>query len=88
VGTPSGALQQDAIDKGYTTVGQQHWRNITSSGTSTWSGQINSLQYKTSSPNVVIGVAWHSCTFTLSANGQTLTVKDTDTGGVTTWTRK
>jgi hypothetical protein len=76
------ALTQSAIDKGYLSVGSQYWRNLTSTGNLTWSGQVISTQYYTSSPDVAIGSTWNNCTFTMSADGQTLTRDGSDT-----WTR-
>jgi hypothetical protein len=85
------ALTQSAIDKGYITVGTtQYWKSITSTGTLTWSGQQQNVQYETSSPNVATGTVYRNCTFTMSADEQTLTVTGTDGSGTTlgTWTRK
>jgi hypothetical protein len=73
----------DAINKGYLQIGTQAWRNLTSTGNLTWSGESFRIQYYTSSPNVAIGTTWGSSTFIMSANGQTLTVD-----GSETWTRK
>jgi len=70
----SNAVWNDAISKGYINVGDQCWRNITSTGNLTWSGQEKSVQYYTSNPNVATGTNWFNQTFTLSADGQTLTV--------------
>jgi len=77
------ALTQDAITKGYTKIGDQVWRNLTSTGNLTWSGQQMNIQFYNSSPNVAIGTVYVNRTFTLSADGQTLTVEE----GVT-YTRK
>jgi len=84
-------LAQSAIEKGYITVGTtQYWKSITSTGTLTWSGQQQQIQYETSKPNVATGTVYSNRTFTMSADGQTLTVTDTDGSGATlgTWTRK
>jgi hypothetical protein len=78
------AIWNDAKNKGYVNVGDQVWRNLTSTGNLTWSGQDLRVQHYTSSPNVAVNTIWGDTTFTMSANGQTLTV---NSGGVT-WTRK
>jgi len=78
-------LHQSAIDKGYYYVGGQFWRNITSTGALTWSGQVLNIQYNTSSPNVAIGTIWRDATFTMNANGQTITV--VNSAGTAAWTR-
>jgi fibronectin type 3 domain-containing protein len=79
-------VSQSAVDKGFVKVGDQFWRNLTSTGNLTWSGQLLIINYNTSSPNVAIGTTWSNRTFTMSADGQTLTV--TDGTNSTTWTRK
>jgi len=79
----SDALTQSAINQGFLKIGDQFWRNITSTGNLTWSGEGLVIGYYTDNPNVAVDV--HSSTrstFTLSADGQTLT----HAGG--TWTRK
>jgi len=87
LGSYSGA-NQDAINKGLFKIGSQYWRNLTSTANLTWSGQILIAQYYTSNPNVAIGTTWDNRTFTMSANGQTLTIKDSSGTGTSTWTRK
>jgi Flp pilus assembly protein TadG len=83
-GTPS-AVMQSAIDKGYIKLGDQRWRNIKSTGNLTWSGQTLNIQYNAS--NVATGTIWRDCTFSLSADGQTLThVYPTSDGTTTTMT--
>jgi len=84
------ALTQSAIDKGYIKIGDPYWQTITSTGTLTWSGQQKNIQYETSKPNIATGTVWRNCTFTMSANGQSLTVTGADTSGATlgTWTRQ
>jgi len=83
------ALTKDAIDKGYLKVGNQYWQELTSAGNLTWSGQQSNISYYTSSPNVAIGLTWVDCTFTMSSDGKTLTVRGSGSGGWTqTWTRK
>jgi len=73
---------QSALDKGYIKLGDTIWRNLTSTGNLTWSGQMLGIRVNTSSPNVATGTDWGNTTFTLSADGQTLT------NGNGTWTRK
>jgi len=73
--TGTDAVWLSAIDKGYITVGSsQYFRNITSTGTLTWSGQELYVQSYTSSPNVAIGTSWHNITITMSTDGQTITI--------------
>jgi len=79
----SNALWTDAINKNYVKVGDTFWRNLTSTGNLTWSGQSLGVYSNTSSPNVATGTGWANTTFTLSADGQTLTITGADT-----WTRK
>jgi len=84
-------ITQDAINKEYVKLGSQYWRNLTSTGNLTWSGQVLIVTYNTSNPNVATGTSWTNATFTMSNNGQTLTVAYTTggSGAVTdTWTRK
>jgi len=87
-----GGLSQSAIEKGYVVIGTtQYWRNLTSSGNLTWSGQHLTINYYTSNPNVAIGTTYNNCTFTLSADGQTLSVTSSTSGGgafTDTWTRE
>jgi hypothetical protein len=78
----SNAVWNDALSKGHINVGDQCWRNITSTGNLTWSGEEKLVQYNTSNPNVSIGTSWTNKIFTMSADGQTLTV------GTNTFTRK
>jgi len=88
--SPLSALAQDAINKGYYSLGEQCWRNITSTGNLTWSGQAKGVTYNTSNPNVATGVAWNNITFTMSADGQTLTEVTSSSSGTSTviYTRK
>ncbi|MCL2243254.1 MAG: hypothetical protein FWC03_02155 [Treponema sp.] len=80
---------QDAKNKGYLQIGQTIWRNITSTGSLTWSGQNLHITYNTSNPNVATGTAWSNVTFTLSSDGQTLTMSGNDSSGpyTNTYTR-
>jgi hypothetical protein len=78
-GSPSG-YGLDAINKGYIKIGDQNFRNLSSAGNLTWSGQILVITYNTSSPNVATGTDWTNCTITMSANGQTFSVTYTYSG--------
>ncbi|MCL1967921.1 MAG: fibronectin type III domain-containing protein [Fibromonadales bacterium] len=71
---PGGALQ-DAINKGYYTLGMQEYRNLTSAGTLKWSGQAWRSYSDNQTPNVSKGANWTNCTITMSADGQTITVE-------------
>jgi hypothetical protein len=76
-------LFTDAKNKGYIKLGDACWRNLTSTGTLTWSGQVQTVIWSGNNNNAT-GTGWSSTIlFTLSANGQTLTV---DGGGI--WRRK
>jgi len=81
-------LWTDAKNKNYITLGGQFWRNITSTGNLTWSGQEIMVMYNTSNPNVAVSTQWYNHTFTMSAVGQTLSVKWDNEETVVTWTRK
>jgi len=84
------AAVQSAIDKGYVTLNSVTWRNLKSTGNLIWSGELKGLTINKSNPNVATGVTWINATFTLSADGQTLTIKGTDSSGdfTDTFTRK
>ncbi|GBU22272.1 hypothetical protein R80B4_02178 [Fibrobacteres bacterium R8-0-B4] len=85
--TDTYALWLDAINKGYIQVGtSQYWRNLTSTGNLTWSGQALSVGFYTSNPNVAVDANWSNVTITMSANGQTITETYTD-GKTNTFTR-
>ena len=71
LGTPSG-LWGDAINKGYLKIGEQYWKNLTSTGNLTWSGQVLLFNVNTSNPDVALNVHWSDCTFTMSSDGITL----------------
>jgi len=81
---PTDALGIDAKNKDYLTVGKQTLRNLTSTGTLTWSGQELGVTHTTSSPDVATGSDWLNCTITMSANGQTITKSVTSTTGAVT----
>ena len=88
-GSPS-TLTLDAINKNYVKIGDQDWRNLTSTGNLTWSGQALIIMFYTSTPNVATGTSWVNCTITMSTNGQTITITGSDSNGAftETWTRK
>jgi predicted small secreted protein len=92
LGSGHSSAWPDAMDKGYVKIGDQYWRNISSTGNIiagnlTWSGQCLRVTYHSDSPDVATGTTWRNCTFSLSANGQTVT-RTTDNGEVRTYTRK
>ena len=74
---------QDAINKGYVSVGGQLFRNLRSTGNLTWSGQELILTGSNSAPNVVTGTRWDNTTITMNADGQSFST----TSGAT-WTRR
>ena len=75
-------IWQSAVEKGYAKTGDPKFRNIKSTGDSKWSGQQLLITRDASKPNVATGSRWDSCTFTMSADGQTLQA------GNTTYTRQ
>jgi len=81
----SSSYGQSAIDKGYIKVGDQVFRNLTSTGNLTWSGQVLQINYNKST-NEATGTSWVNGTFALSADGQTLSVTGTFIDGTTTTT--
>jgi hypothetical protein len=70
------ALEQSAIDKGYYKVGTQVFRNLRKTGDLTWTGQHIAFDYFASAPSVATGTNWYNNTFTLSADGRTLSVSN------------
>jgi hypothetical protein len=76
-------LMADAVNKGYVKLGDQILRNIKSAGNSTWTMQELTVTYNTRSPDVATGVKWANSTYTLSANGQTLSKN-----GVVVWVKE
>jgi len=79
----SGALFADAISKGIVGVGANCWTNIKSTGTSTWSGQVViGVINDESNPNVAKRADTLDCIFTLSADGRTLNIKDSNPNAV------
>jgi hypothetical protein len=70
----------NAVEKGYIAVGKQIWWNMTRTGDLTWSGQHLTITYNESNLKIATGTSSRSCTFTLSADRQTLTPS---IGGVT-----
>jgi hypothetical protein len=61
----------DAANKGYVHIGDQIWRNLTSTGNLTWSGQVLLFNSGTS-PDVCTGVSWYDMTLTMNADGNSL----------------
>jgi hypothetical protein len=86
IGSYTSPATLDAISKGYYGVGVEWWRNITSTGNLTWSGQTKLTIYNTSNPNVATGTGWYNCTFTMSTDGQTLNITFPNNYGNTTHT--
>jgi hypothetical protein len=84
------ALWTNAKDNGYIKIGDQYCRNLTSTGNLTWSGEVKTVTNTSSKPTVATGTSWRNATFTMSANGQTLTVLSSDTSGniTSTFTRQ
>jgi len=75
------AIMQDAKNKGYVSIGSQAFRNLTSTGNLTWSGQHLTITFNSSSPNVATGTYWSNGTYTMSADGQTLTFSGVSSAG-------
>jgi len=86
MGTLSGR-QLDAFNKGYIKVGDQFWRNLRSTGNLTWSGEHLVVYANDRTPNVATGINWANATFTMSADGLTLTITST-AAGTGTYTRR
>jgi hypothetical protein len=87
MGSPSASSWQDAISKGYIRNGTEYFRSITRTDNYSWSGEI--LRVNRSGSSTATGTSYRSCTFSLSYNGQTLTVYSSDSSGSTTetWSR-
>jgi len=81
---PSSGRWLDAMNKSHVKIGDQYWRNIKSSGSLKWSGQVLIVTFNTSSPNVSTGTNWRDMTITMNADGQTITISSSDTSGNTT----
>jgi len=87
----SSALWQSAVTNNYLKAGDQFWRNLTSTGNLTWSGEKLLVTYNTSNSNVAIGTQWTDATITMSVNGQTITYSGTTDSGApftATYTRR
>jgi len=66
------ALWNDAKAKGYLKVGTQYYRNISQTGTLTWSAQKLAFGW-TGNPNVADGrTSYTNCTITMSSDGRTI----------------
>jgi hypothetical protein len=73
---------QDAQTKGYVKTNDIKLRNIRSTGNLTWTMQELAVKYNSRSPNVATGVDWDNSTYTMSADGKTLSEN-----GRVVWTR-
>jgi hypothetical protein len=69
---------QSAINNGYVSVGSTFWQNISSTGSSTWSARELTVVHRN---GVATGTGYNDVTFSLSYDGQTLTVSGRDSGG-------
>ena len=78
-------LNLSAVNKGYVKLGDRYLRSIKSTGSLSWSCQLLSISYYTSSPSVATGTTWNNATIVMSYDGQTIQVTGRDT--VTTLTR-
>ena len=67
--SPSYALYQDAVNKGYIKVGDTIRRNLTNSGNLRWTGEVLEVTYGNNN-NVATGTRWVNATITMSADGQ------------------
>jgi len=83
--TPVSAIQIDASNKGFYKVGSTVWKDLSSTGNYTWSGQL--LHFTINSSGAT-GTVWYGGTFTMSANGQSLTIYNSYEGGTVTYTRR
>jgi len=79
-------LWSHAFNNGRFGLGSQFWRNLSSTGNLTWSGQQLSVTYNASNPNISTGTGWSNYTFTMNTNGQTLVVSSSESSDHT-WTR-
>jgi uncharacterized protein (DUF2147 family) len=70
---PTGTLGKSATDKGYIKVGDQAFRNLSSTGNLTWSGQVLRVTYNTRTPDVATGTTWDNLTITMDPSGITFT---------------
>ena len=78
----TGPLALDAINKGYVKIGEQAWRNIRSTDNLKWSAQTLIITVNDSRPNVAMGTNWANSTFTMSADGKTISVTGVTSGNV------
>jgi len=70
---PLGGAWQDAANKGLLRIGDVGWRDITSTGNLTWSGQ---QVWVLANGNNATGIAWKDRAWTLSGDGRTLTMRE------------
>jgi hypothetical protein len=71
-------INNDAVKQGYIKVGSKLYRNIKSTSDLHWSGELLGIRFKKSEPDVATGTGYKACTFKLSEDGQTLTVRGTN----------
>jgi len=78
-------LWTSAINQSFISIGGESYRNLTSSGNLTWTGQNRAVLYNSNNLNVATGTEWTNCTLTLSADGQTIqySAPGTDTPNLT-----
>jgi len=81
-------LWTSAVNQNYIYTGMTYWRNLTSTGNLKWSGEWVGVRFYTSDPTVAIGTGWGTgATWTLSADGNTLTVNGPNGPTNEIWTR-
>jgi hypothetical protein len=73
-------LWNDAMNKGIVNIGTPYWRNITSTGHLTWSGEFLGVTWVGDNTKAT-GTGYTSCNFIMSADG--LKLSD---NGTTNWT--
>jgi hypothetical protein len=84
------ALTNSAIDKGYIKAGAAYLRNLTKTGTDTWTGQVLTILAYNSAPTVAVNTQWNNCTIKMASDGLsfTCTYSTSNEGSLTkTYTR-
>ena len=71
-----GGIWLSGKNAGHINIGEQCYRNFSSSGDNKWTGEIRI--YNTASPHNTL--RWENCTITLSENGQTLQISPASIG--------
>jgi hypothetical protein len=79
---------QDAVNKRLIKAGDQGFRNLSSTGALTWSGQGRGFRFNTNVPDVCTGVEWYNCTITLNADNQSFQYLLSGVTQPTTYTRR